>query len=294
MDGAIAPARATVDAAELQAEIDGPDRALLLPLAHLVLVLPPPPEGAVSTIVIQWGSEGAIEIPTPGSILWRGALRMRLNCLDRCTETGRIEAAGFMNRSTGSPTSRRGGPGSGRGGSSHRSDRFPGGDRAELEQQPRAHPASPKSPHLLTASDAKPRVRGQHGGNGVRLKYTARAVDDSCFGSGRAGVSCTPGVVSLRAPRNPEVEGVLSRIVLNLLQVVFVLGLAPLAKGVLDRLKERVQSKRGPSIWQPYRDLWKLFAQGRGRRGGELVDLPRRRPTLSSSRRSSSRCSSPS
>ncbi len=93
MDGAIAPARATVDAAELQAEIDGPDRALLLPLAHLVLVLPPPPEGAVSTIVIQWGSEGAIEIPTPGSILWRGALRMRLNCLDRCTETGRIEAA---------------------------------------------------------------------------------------------------------------------------------------------------------------------------------------------------------
>ncbi len=51
----------------------------------------------------------------------------------------------------------------------------------------------------------------------------------------------------------------LSRIVLNLLQVVFVLGLAPLAKGVLDRLKESVQSKRGPSICQPYRDLWKLF-----------------------------------
>jgi formate hydrogenlyase subunit 4 len=29
--------------------------------------------------------------------------------------------------------------------------------------------------------------------------------------------------------------------------------------GVLNRLKEIVQSKRGPSIFQPYRDLWKYF-----------------------------------
>lgn len=50
----------------------------------------------------------------------------------------------------------------------------------------------------------------------------------------------------------------LSRIVLNLLQVLFIAAAAPLVKGVLDRLKERVQSKRGPSVWQPYRDLWKL------------------------------------
>ena len=34
---------------------------------------------------------------------------------------------------------------------------------------------------------------------------------------------------------------------------------APLASGVLARLKEMVQSKHGPSILQPYRDLWKLF-----------------------------------
>ena len=34
---------------------------------------------------------------------------------------------------------------------------------------------------------------------------------------------------------------------------------SPLVSGVLTRLKEMVQSKRGPSILQPYRDLWKLF-----------------------------------
>jgi len=45
----------------------------------------------------------------------------------------------------------------------------------------------------------------------------------------------------------------------NLLQILFVLGFAPLYSGVLSRLKEIIQSKRGPSIFQPYRDLWKLF-----------------------------------
>jgi formate hydrogenlyase subunit 4 len=50
-----------------------------------------------------------------------------------------------------------------------------------------------------------------------------------------------------------------SRLLFNLLQVLVVLTFAPLAAGVLARLKEIVQSKRGPSIFQPYRDLWKLF-----------------------------------
>jgi len=45
----------------------------------------------------------------------------------------------------------------------------------------------------------------------------------------------------------------------NLLQVAVVLVFAPLAAGVLARLKEMVQSKRGPSVFQPYRDLRKLF-----------------------------------
>ena len=49
------------------------------------------------------------------------------------------------------------------------------------------------------------------------------------------------------------------RVLFNFLQVAVVLAFAPLASGVVARLKEIIQSKRGPSIFQPYRDLWKLF-----------------------------------
>src|SRR6202050_4834123 len=52
---------------------------------------------------------------------------------------------------------------------------------------------------------------------------------------------------------------VFNRILFNLIQVFVVMLFAPLISGVLSRLKEIVQSKRGPSILQPYRDLWKLF-----------------------------------
>lgn len=45
----------------------------------------------------------------------------------------------------------------------------------------------------------------------------------------------------------------------NAAQVLFVLVFAPLYSGVLSRLKELVQSKRGPSIFQPYFDIFKLF-----------------------------------
>jgi len=48
-------------------------------------------------------------------------------------------------------------------------------------------------------------------------------------------------------------------ILFNLIQVLVVMIFSPLASGVLSRLKEMVQSKCGPSIFQPYRDLWKLF-----------------------------------
>jgi len=51
----------------------------------------------------------------------------------------------------------------------------------------------------------------------------------------------------------------LNRILFNLIQVATVMAFAPLMSGVLSRLKELVQSKRGPSVFQPYRDLWKLF-----------------------------------
>lgn len=45
----------------------------------------------------------------------------------------------------------------------------------------------------------------------------------------------------------------------NFIQLVFILTFAPLYAGVLSRLKENIQSGRGPSILQPYRDIWKLF-----------------------------------
>jgi formate hydrogenlyase subunit 4 len=48
---------------------------------------------------------------------------------------------------------------------------------------------------------------------------------------------------------------------LNLAQLAFVLVLSPLFAGILTRCKEFVQSKRGPSIFQPYRDLRKLFGK---------------------------------
>ena len=51
----------------------------------------------------------------------------------------------------------------------------------------------------------------------------------------------------------------LERIVYNLLQVFVVVAFAPLVEGVLSRLKENLQSKRGPSIYQPYRDIWKYL-----------------------------------
>ena len=49
------------------------------------------------------------------------------------------------------------------------------------------------------------------------------------------------------------------RILFNVIQVLVVMAFSPLVGGVLNRMKEMVQSKRGPSVFQPYRDLWKLF-----------------------------------
>jgi formate hydrogenlyase subunit 4 len=51
-------------------------------------------------------------------------------------------------------------------------------------------------------------------------------------------------------------------IVLQLLQMFTVLLAAPLLGGVINRLKAMVQSRRGPSIFQPYYDLWKLLHKG--------------------------------
>ncbi|MFZ0640700.1 MAG: NADH-quinone oxidoreductase subunit H [Candidatus Acidiferrales bacterium] len=45
----------------------------------------------------------------------------------------------------------------------------------------------------------------------------------------------------------------------NLVQVAVILFLSPLLEGILARLEEMVQSKRGPSIFQVYRDICKLL-----------------------------------
>jgi formate hydrogenlyase subunit 4 len=55
---------------------------------------------------------------------------------------------------------------------------------------------------------------------------------------------------------------VIESIALNLWQMAFVLGLSPLFSGILQKCKEIVQSKRGPGVLQPYRDLRKLFTKG--------------------------------
>jgi formate hydrogenlyase subunit 4 len=51
----------------------------------------------------------------------------------------------------------------------------------------------------------------------------------------------------------------IDNIIFNVIQVIVVMTFSPLIKGISARLKENVQSKRGPSIFQPYRDIWKLF-----------------------------------
>ena len=54
---------------------------------------------------------------------------------------------------------------------------------------------------------------------------------------------------------------VATHLLINLVQVAFLLLCAPLLEGVLKRLEEIIQGKRGPSIFQPYRDIWKLFGK---------------------------------
>jgi formate hydrogenlyase subunit 4 len=48
-------------------------------------------------------------------------------------------------------------------------------------------------------------------------------------------------------------------ILLQIAQVLTVLAFSPLLQGTILKWEERVQRARGPSLFQPYRDLWKLF-----------------------------------
>lgn len=48
-------------------------------------------------------------------------------------------------------------------------------------------------------------------------------------------------------------------ILLQIAQVTTVAALSPLLQGVVQQWEERVQRAQGPGVFQPYRDLWKLF-----------------------------------
>src|ERR1700678_1055651 len=48
-------------------------------------------------------------------------------------------------------------------------------------------------------------------------------------------------------------------VLLQIAQVVTVFALARLLQGVILQWEERVQRAQGPGVFQPYRDLWKLF-----------------------------------
>jgi formate hydrogenlyase subunit 4 len=52
---------------------------------------------------------------------------------------------------------------------------------------------------------------------------------------------------------------VMRDVLLQIAQVLTVLLLAPLIQGIVVQFEERVQRAQGPGIFQPYRDLWKLF-----------------------------------
>jgi len=45
-------------------------------------------------------------------------------------------------------------------------------------------------------------------------------------------------------------------------QLILLLAVAPLLSGFIKKLKARLQTRRGPSIFQPYRDLYKLLRKG--------------------------------
>ncbi|MBW6440638.1 NADH-quinone oxidoreductase subunit H [Patescibacteria group bacterium] len=48
-------------------------------------------------------------------------------------------------------------------------------------------------------------------------------------------------------------------IILFIFQALLIPGLSPLIVGIIRKIKARFQNRQGASIFQPYRDLWKLF-----------------------------------
>jgi formate hydrogenlyase subunit 4 len=51
------------------------------------------------------------------------------------------------------------------------------------------------------------------------------------------------------------------RLALGVIQAILLLLLAPLVRGVISRLKARIQNRQGASVLRPYQDLLKLFGK---------------------------------
>lgn len=48
-------------------------------------------------------------------------------------------------------------------------------------------------------------------------------------------------------------------VVIDVIQVLLLIAMAPLLRGIIGRIKARIQNRCGASIFRPYADLWKLF-----------------------------------
>jgi formate hydrogenlyase subunit 4 len=48
-------------------------------------------------------------------------------------------------------------------------------------------------------------------------------------------------------------------VLINAAQLLILILAAPLLRGVISKLKARIQKRQGASVWRPYADLWKLF-----------------------------------
>src|SRR5512142_3227566 len=53
-----------------------------------------------------------------------------------------------------------------------------------------------------------------------------------------------------------------THVVRTIAQAALILAAAPLVTGYVQKLKPRLQCRRGASLWQPYRDLSKLLRKG--------------------------------
>ncbi len=51
----------------------------------------------------------------------------------------------------------------------------------------------------------------------------------------------------------------LLNLAIDLMQALLLAAIAPLVRGVIARMKARIQNRRGASVWRPYADLRKLF-----------------------------------